>query len=75
MELTEILNTVISQAPNLIVAVWMLNNQKEQIKALLENQNKLVDRLLNYVDRDTQVAAAALSEARKPDTGELRKLS
>lgn len=75
MELTEILNTVISQAPNLIVAVWMLNNQKEQIKALLENQNKLVDRLLNYVDRDTQIAAATLSEARKPDTGELRKLS
>mgnify|MGYP003421578578 CR=1 FL=1 len=75
MELTEILNTVISQAPNLIVAVWMLNNQKEQIKALLENQNKLVDRLLNYVDRDKQVAAAALSEARKPDTSELRKLS
>lgn len=74
MEIAEIINTVVSQAPNLIVAVWMLNNQKEQIKALLENQNKLVDRLLNYVDRDKQMAAAALVESRKPDTGELRKL-
>lgn len=47
-----LIQTMISQAPNLIVAIWMLNNQKEQIKALLDTQQKLIDRLLTYVDND-----------------------
>lgn len=61
MDLNQLLQTIISQAPNLIVAIWMLNNQKEQISALLENQNKLIDRLLNYVDNDKQAAQKVLT--------------
>lgn len=53
----ELLQIIITQLPNLGVAVWMLWQQQQTIKSLLDNQQKLIDRLLMYVDNDkVQVA-------------------
>jgi hypothetical protein len=58
-----IIQTVITQLPNLGVAVWMLWQQQQTIKAMLDNQTKLIDRLLNYVDKDKQVLQQTMSAA------------
>jgi len=50
--LDELIKTIILGAPNLAVALYVLYRQQKTIDALLEAQNRLVDRLLAYVDRD-----------------------
>lgn len=49
-----LVQTIITQIPNLGVAVWMLWQQQQTIKAMLDTQTKLIDRLLTYVDADKQ---------------------
>ena len=44
--------TIITNLPNFAVALVMLWWQKQTIDQLLENQTKLIDRLLTYVDKD-----------------------
>jgi len=48
----QLLQTIVTQLPNLGVAVWMLYQQQMTIKSLLDNQTRLIDRLLQYVDQD-----------------------
>jgi len=48
----QLLQTVITQIPNMGVAIWMLYQQQNTIKSLLDNQTRLIDRLLQYVDQD-----------------------
>lgn len=57
MDMNDLLQTVVTQLPNLGVAVWMLWQQQGTIKSLLDNQQKLIDRLLTYVDGDKDRAA------------------
>jgi len=52
-----LLQTIISQAPNLLFAIYFIVRQQKTIDALLDNQTKLIDRLLGYVDKDKQAAA------------------
>lgn len=52
--------TIISTAPNLLLAVWFIVRQQKTIDALLENQTKLIDKLLGYVDRDKLTVQRAL---------------
>lgn len=59
------LNTLLTQLPNLAIAVWMLWQQKQTIDSLLSTQTKLIDRLLDYVDADKARAAAAIEQARR----------
>jgi len=65
----ETVQTIITQLPNLAVALWMLYQQQLTIKSLMDNQSRLIDRLLHYVDQDemgvsaTEVAAAAVAVA------------
>ena len=65
----ETVQTIITQLPNLAVALWMLYQQQLTIKSLMDNQSRLIDRLLHYVDQDelgvsaTEVAAAAAAVA------------
>lgn len=48
----QLVSTIVTQLPNLAVAVWMLWQQQQTIKSLLTNQQTLIDRLLTYVDND-----------------------
>lgn len=47
-----LVQTIVTQLPNLGVAVWMLWQQQQTIKSLLDNQQQLINRLLEYVDND-----------------------
>lgn len=71
MDLDTLVQTIITQLPNLGIAVWMLWQQQQTVKSLLDNQNKLVDRLMNYVDKDKVIAADiqkhAASVVNKPE--------
>ncbi len=64
-----LVQTIITQIPNLGVAVWMLWQQQQTIKSLLDTQQKLIDRLLNYVDEDKQRAQQAVASATRPVNG------
>ena len=50
----QLLTNIITNLPNFAVALVMLWWQKLTIDQLLENQTKLIDRLLTYVDNDKQ---------------------
>lgn len=52
----QLVSTIVTQLPNLAVAIWMLWQQQQTIKSLLATQEKLIDRLLTYVDNDKQQA-------------------
>lgn len=54
MDANTLLQTLVNSAPNLVLAVWFIVRQQKTIDALLENQTKLIDRLLGYVDKDKQ---------------------
>ena len=43
----EILLTVATQFPNLAVALWVLFQQQTTIKRLMDNQQRLIERLLD----------------------------
>lgn len=38
--------SVLTMLPNLVIAVWVILNYQKTIAMLLENQQKLIDRLL-----------------------------
>ncbi len=61
-----IVSTIITQLPNLGVAVWMLWQQGRTIQAMLDNQTKLIDRLLTYIDNDKAAARQIVTEALNP---------
>lgn len=52
----QLVSTIVTQLPNLAVAIWMLWQQQQTIKSLLATQEKLIDRLLTYVDNDKEQA-------------------
>lgn len=66
MDANSLIQTAINQAPNLLFAIWILLRQQKTIDALLENQTKLLDRLLGYVDKDKQVAAKIVASSTAP---------
>ena len=57
------MQTIITQLPNLGVAVWVLWQQQQTIKSLLDTQQKLIDRLLTYVDNDKATAQKVITSA------------
>lgn len=58
--MTDIVQTIITQLPNLGVAVWMLWQQRQTIDSLMVNQTKLIDRLLLYVENDNRTGGAQI---------------
>lgn len=64
MAVDELVTTIITQLPNLGVAVWMLWQQQGTIKSLLATQQALIDRLLTYVDTDKERASKTIEERR-----------
>lgn len=63
----QFLTNIITQLPNFAVALVMLWWQKQTIDQLLENQTKLIDRLLTYVDNDKQTVQRVI-DASTPTT-------
>jgi len=57
----DLLSTIITGLPNLAVALIMLWWQRQTINELMATQQKLIDRLLDYVDNDKQRAQQVLS--------------
>lgn len=55
--------SIISLLPNIAVAIWMLYQQGRTIDSLLDNQTKLIDRLLNYIDSDKAEARRMVAQA------------
>lgn len=55
------LQNIITNLPNFAVALVMLWWQKQTIDQLLAVQEKLIERLLAYVDNDKREAAQILS--------------
>lgn len=56
------IQAIINQAPSIAFAVWFVVRQQKTIDSLLDNQSKLLDRLLGYVDKDKQAAAQIVSK-------------
>jgi len=52
----EILLTVATQFPNLAVALWVIFQQQTTIKRLMDNQQRLIERLLDASDIDDAIA-------------------
>lgn len=65
-----LVSTIVTQLPNLGVAVWMLWQQQQTIKAMLDNQTKLIDRLLTYVDNDKQTVRQVVAQNAKSSPGD-----
>jgi len=63
MELSQLLEQLLIQLPNMGIAIWMLWTQDKKIDGLLTNQQQLIDKLLAYVDKDKQAAQKVLSDA------------
>jgi len=51
----EILLTVATQFPNLAVALWVLLQQQTTIKRLMDNQQRLIERLLDASEIDDAI--------------------
>jgi len=51
--------SVLTTLPNLSIAVLMLFWQRRTIDLLLENQNKLIERLVKYADHERVTATAS----------------
>ena len=51
--------SVLTTLPNLSIAVLMLFWQRRTIDLLLENQNKLIERLVKYADHERIAATAS----------------
>lgn len=58
--------SIISLLPNIAVAIWMLYQQGRTIDSLLDNQTKLIDRLLNYIDSDKAEARRMVAQVTPP---------
>lgn len=61
----EMLKTMLTQLPNLAVAVWMLYSQQVTIKNLLDNQQRLIDKLMTYIDADKDRVNAAMTVSKQ----------
>jgi len=48
----EILLTVATQFPNLAVALWVIFQQQTTIKRLMDNQQRMIERLLDASEID-----------------------
>lgn len=55
-----ILTSLVSQLPNLAVAVWCIYNYQQTIKGLLDQQNKLLDQLLTAKGFKSEIDPANL---------------
>jgi len=51
----EILLTVATQFPNLAVALWVIFQQQLTVKALMGNQQRLIERLLDASEIDDAI--------------------
>lgn len=51
-----VVQAIITGAPNLALAVWFILQQRKTLDGLLDNQTKLIDRLLEYVETDRQTS-------------------
>jgi hypothetical protein len=69
----DLVSTIITQLPNLGVAVWMLWQQQQTIKSLLSTQQALIDRLLTYVDNDKSEARNMVLGASQPPKAGVKK--
>lgn len=58
----ELIINIIANMPNFAVAIVMLYWQKQTIDKLLENQSKLIERLLQYVDDEREFLDARLDK-------------
>lgn len=67
MEVENLVGNIITLLPNIAVAIWMLHQQGRTIDSLLDNQTKLIDRLLNFVDTEKQRAELVIAQ-QKPVT-------
>ncbi len=54
---------LITSIPNIGVALWMLYQQQQTIKAMLDNQTKLIDQLMTYVTQDKQMVQQMVSNS------------
>lgn len=59
----EFVQQLILNAPNFVIALWVIWRQDVRLDKMLENQSRLIDRLLQYVDSDKQQAEAVRSAA------------
>jgi len=48
-----LLQTVLTQLPNLAVAVWCIYNYQQTIRGLLDQQNKLIEQLMTQTAQTT----------------------
>jgi len=51
----EILLTVATQFPNLAVALWVIFQQQMTIKRLMDNQQRMIERLLDASQSDDAI--------------------
>jgi len=51
----EILLTVATQFPNLAVALWVIFQQQTTIKRLMDNQQRMIERLLDASEIDDAI--------------------
>jgi len=52
----EILLTVATQFPNLAVALWVIFQQQLTMKKLMDNQQRMIERLLDASEIDDAIA-------------------
>jgi len=52
----ELVLTITTQFPNLAVALWVLFQQQTTIKRLMDNQQRLIERLLDASEIDDAIA-------------------
>lgn len=70
----DLLSQIILGAPNLAVAFYVLWRQQKTIDTLLATQERLIDRLLLYVDNDKQQAQRVLSDNAVKDAAGARSV-
>lgn len=71
----EFVQQLILNAPNLFIALWVIWRQDMRLDKMLENQSKLVDRLLAYVDVDKQRAEALRASSAVKDAAGARSVN
>lgn len=62
-----VLTGLLTQLPNLAVAVWCIYNYQQTIKGLLDQQNKLLDQLLQAKGLKVEQPQISTSPGSKAD--------
>lgn len=62
-----IFTTLLTQLPNIAIAVWCISNYQQTIKGLLDQQNKLLDQLLQARGLKVEQAQSSDPAASKAD--------